>query len=99
MFRLFLKQSLTCCPQIRQAGSLWRGYIKNVVFRHINDYDIQPSPQDRLNMSAEETRTYIADRVAAILKDEGFLHFGKNATNVCHSLSYSKNVWSGYVVF
>jgi hypothetical protein len=86
MFRLFLEQSLTCYPQIRQAGSLWRGAIKNTVFRHINDYDIQPSPQDCLNMSAEEVKKYIADRVAAILKDEGFLHFGKNAANVCHSL-------------
>jgi hypothetical protein len=37
-------------------------------------------------MSAEEVKKYIADRVAAILKDEGFLHFGKNAANVCHSL-------------
>ena len=86
MFCLFLKQSLMYCPQIRQAGSLWCRNIKNAVFRYINDYDIQPSPQDRLNMSAEEIRMYIIDRVAAILKDEGFLHFGKNAANVCHSL-------------
>jgi hypothetical protein len=55
-------------------------------FQHINDYDIQPSPQDCLNMSAEQIRTYIADHISAILKDECFLQFGKNTTNVCHSL-------------
>jgi hypothetical protein len=66
---------------------LWRGGIKTLIFQHINDYNIQPLPQDRINMSPDEIKKYIADRVAAILKDEGFLHYGKDSAGVRHLLA------------
>jgi len=65
---------------------LWHGGIKTLIFQHINDYDIQPPPQDHINMSPDEIKKYIADRVAAILKDEGFLHYGKDSAGVHHLL-------------
>jgi len=37
-------------------------------------------------MSPDEIKKYIADRVVAILKDEGFLHYGKDSAGVRHLL-------------
>ncbi len=62
------------------------GGIKTLVFQHINDYNIEPLPQDHINMSPDEIKKYITDRVAAILKDKGFLHYGKNSVGMRHLL-------------
>jgi hypothetical protein len=62
--------------QISQAGSVWRSQLKSMVFNNIHLYGILPSVEEQANMTKDEVIAYVRTAVAALQKDDGYLHQG-----------------------